>query len=360
MRRADLHKLSGAEFSTRLIEWQQSHGRHALPWQNTRDPYRVWLSEIMLQQTQVATVLGYYDRFLQRFPDVAALAAAPLDDVLALWSGLGYYSRARNLHRCAREVVDHQGGVFPRSSELLAQLPGIGRSTAAAIAAFCFGERVAILDGNVKRVLARVLAFDRDLASTANERELWSQATELLPEHGGIEAYTQGVMDLGATVCLAREPSCLLCPVQPLCIAAGTQTQARYPVKSRKLKRGAREHVWLWLRWRDRMWLVQRPDSGVWASLWSLPEFESLETFDAASASWPGGAEPLPSFTHVLTHLDWTLHPQRWTLPPRTSAKTVAAIVSAWPSGRWFDIDEALAAGLPAPLRKLLVSGSAT
>lgn len=360
MRRAERKAPPGAEFSTRLIEWQRSHGRHALPWQNTRDPYRVWLSEIMLQQTQVATVLGYYERFLRRFPDVAALAAAPLDDVLALWSGLGYYSRARNLHRCAREVVEHHGGAFPRSSERLAQLPGVGRSTAAAIAAFCFGERVAILDGNVKRVLTRVLAFDGDLAQSANERALWSQASALLPENGGIEAYTQGLMDLGATVCLAREPSCLLCPVQPLCIAAGTQTQSRFPVRSRKLKRGVREHIWLWLRWRDRIWLVQRPDSGVWAGLWSLPEFASVENFDAASSSWPGSAESLPSFTHVLTHLDWTLHPLRWTLPPRTAARTIAAIVSAWPSGRWFDLDEALAAGLPAPLRKLLVSSGAT
>jgi len=360
VRRAEQKTPPGAEFSTRLIEWQRSHGRHALPWQNTRDPYRVWLSEIMLQQTQVATVLGYYGRFLQRFPDVAALAAAPLDDVLALWSGLGYYSRARNLHRCAREVVEHHRGAFPRSSEALAQLPGIGRSTAAAIAAFCFGERVAILDGNVKRVLTRVLAFEGDLAQGSNERALWSQASALLPEHGGIEAYTQGLMDLGATICLAREPSCLLCPMQPLCAAAGTQTQSRFPVKSRKVKRGAREHVWLWLRWREKIWLVQRPDSGVWAGLWSLPEFESAEAFDGASASWPGSAEVLPSFTHVLTHLDWTLHPQRWTLPLRSAAKTVAAIVSAWPSGRWFDLDEALAAGLPAPLRKLLLANSAT
>jgi len=360
VRRAERKAPAGAEFSTRLIQWQRSHGRHALPWQNTRDPYRVWLSEIMLQQTQVATVLGYYERFLQRFPDVATLAAAPLDDVLALWSGLGYYSRARNLHRCAREVVQLPDGAFPRSSEELARLPGIGRSTAAAIAAFCFGERVAILDGNVKRVLTRVLAFDGDLAQGANERALWAQASELLPEGDGIEAYTQGLMDLGATLCLAREPSCLLCPVQPLCIAAGTQTQSRYPVKSRKLKRSAREHVWLWLRWRDRIWLVQRPQSGVWAGLWSLPELGSTESLVAASASWPGKGEALPSFKHVLTHLDWTLHPRRWTFPPHTAPKAIDAIVSAWPAGRWFDIDEALTAGLPAPLRKLLVANAAT
>ena len=342
-------------FAQRVVEWQRSHGRNTLPWQNTTDPYRVWLSEIMLQQTQVATVLGYYERFLQRFPDVATLAAAPLDDVFALWSGLGYYSRARNLHRCAQAVVAEHGGQFPRSSQALATLPGIGRSTAAAIAAFCFGERVAILDGNVKRVLTRALAFDGDLASGAQEKLLWQQATQLLPDEG-VESYTQGLMDLGATVCLTRSPHCLLCPVQVTCIAAREGEPENYPVKTRKLKRGRREHVWLWLQWRDQLWLTQRPASGVWAGLWSLPEFESIDDFDAASRDWPGTGEALPSFTHVLTHLDWRLHPLRWTLPARGSAAQRDAIVKAWPTGRWFNLDEALALGLPAPLRKLLLT----
>jgi len=344
-------------FAARLIAWQHTHGRHSLPWQNTRDPYRVWLSEIMLQQTQVATVLGYYERFLQRFPDVAALAAASLDEVFALWSGLGYYSRARNLHRCAQAVVAEHGGRFPTRSDELVTLPGIGRSTAAAIAAFCFGERVAILDGNVKRVLTRVLAFDGDLAETAHERALWHEATRLLPERD-IERYTQGLMDLGATLCTQRAPSCLLCPVEPVCAAAKAGTQTRYPVKTRKLKRGTREHVWLWLESRARVWLVQRPATGVWAGLWSLPEYAGRAEFDAASAGWPGQAEELPSFTHVLTHLDWTLHPLRWRLPVRAAEARIATIVAAWPSGRWFTLEEALAAGLPAPLRKLLLQSS--
>ncbi|MEP7295151.1 MAG: A/G-specific adenine glycosylase [Burkholderiales bacterium] len=340
-------------FAAPLIAWQRTHGRHTLPWQNTRDPYRVWLSEIMLQQTQVATVLGYYDRFLQRFPDVAALAAASLDDVFALWSGLGYYSRARNLHRCAQAVVAEHGGRFPASSELLMTLPGIGRSTAAAIAAFCFGERVAILDGNVKRVLTRVLAFEGDLAEAKQERALWTEATALLPARD-IERYTQGLMDLGATVCTQRAPSCLLCPVRGHCRAAQAGTQVRYPIKTRKLKRGTREHVWLGLTWRDRLWLTQRPATGVWAGLWSLPEFGSRSAFDAACADWPGHGDDLPSFTHVLTHLDWTLHPVRWNIPARTAAASVERITGAWPAGRWFSLAEALAAGLPAPLRKLL------
>jgi A/G-specific adenine glycosylase len=342
-----------AAFAAHVISWQRTHGRHALPWQNTRDPYRVWLSEIMLQQTQVATVLGYYERFLQRFPDVAALAAAPLDDVLALWSGLGYYSRARNLHRCAQVVAADHGGAFPRDSATLASLPGIGRSTAAAIAAFCFGEKVAILDGNVKRVLTRVLGFAGDLAEAKQERLLWAHATALLPDEG-IESYTQGLMDLGATLCLARSPQCLICPVRSDCRGAQQGRPEDYPVKTRKLKRGRREHVWLQLQWRDEIWLVQRPPTGVWASLWSLPEFDSPAAFEAASHDWPGRAHALPSFTHVLTHLDWTLHPLRWELPPRMSVARVAAITSTWPSGRWFGLDEALALGLPAPLRKLL------
>jgi len=339
--------------ATRVIAWQRVHGRHHLPWQNTRDPYRVWLSEVMLQQTQVATVLGYYERFLARFPTVADLAAAPQDDVMALWSGLGYYSRARHMHRCAQAVVALHGGEFPRSSQALMTLPGIGRSTAAAIAAFCYGERVAILDGNVKRVLTRVLGFEGDLAEAAQERRLWAEATGLLPEQG-VEPYTQGLMDLGATLCSTRRPHCLLCPLHEVCAAAADGRPEHFPVKSRKLKRGRREHVWLWLRWRDRVWLDQRPDSGVWAGLWSLPEFADASAFDAASVGWPGAGEWLPSFTHTLTHLDWTLHPLRWTLPARTNAARVAAIVSAWAGGRWFDLDEARAAGLPAPLRRLL------
>jgi A/G-specific adenine glycosylase len=347
------------DFSGRVIAWQRVHGRHSLPWQNTRDPYRVWLSEIMLQQTQVTTVLGYYARFLDKFPDIQALAAATLDEVFALWSGLGYYSRARNMHRCAQAVVAEHGGAFPNNSVALQTLPGIGRSTAAAIAAFCFSERVAILDGNVKRVLTRVLGFDGDLAVAAQERALWAQATELLPI-SGVEAYTQGLMDLGATLCSARSPQCLLCPVQQSCAALRIGQPERFPVKTRKLKRSRREHVWLWLSWKDQIWLVQRPPTGVWAGLWSLPEFASQDSLNEVAAAWPGEAESLPSFTHTLTHLDWTLHPLRWTLPARSSEARVHAVTGQCGSsdsvGKWCRLDEALAMGLPAPLRKLLLA----
>ena len=356
----ELTAIDDASLSARVIRWQATHGRHGLPWQGTRDPYRVWLSEVMLQQTQVTTVLAYYDRFLARFPDVAALAAAPLDDVLALWSGLGYYSRARNLHRCAQVVMAEHGGRFPPHAEALARLPGIGRSTAAAIAAFCFGERVAILDGNVNRVLARAIGFESDLAEARNVDALWERATALLPAAGGMARYTQGLMDIGATVCLPRAPNCLICPLVDDCAAAASGQPARLPLKSRRLRRSARESVWLWLRWGDRHWMLRRPATGVWAALWSLPEFGDEAELRAAGERWPGMPRPLPSFTHVLTHLDWTFHPRVWALPADTPADVVGAVTAAWPEGRWHTLEEALASGVPAPLRKLLVSAAAS
>lgn len=337
-----------SEFHRELVAWQRSHGRHHLPWQRTRDPYRVWLSEIMLQQTQVTTVLGYYERFLARFPDVAALAAAPEDEVFGLWSGLGYYSRARNLHRCAQEVVARFGGRFPHTAAELATLPGIGRSTAAAVAAFCFGERVAILDGNVRRVLARLLAYGGDLAVAANERALWAAADVLLPpadRPDDIAAYTQGLMDLGATICLPRRPDCLLCPVQALCRARAGGDVERYPVRSRKLRRTA-QTLWVLLAQREEdgaVWLHKRPARGIWAGLWALPVFESRE---ALLAACPSAAElqDLPAFVHVLTHKDLHLHP------------VAAAFASQSPAieGSWVDADRWPTLGLPAPVRRLL------
>jgi len=341
-----------AGIAQRVMRWQREHGRHGLPWQDTRDPYRVWLSEVMLQQTQVSTVLAYYPRFLARFPDLRSLAAAPLDDVLALWSGLGYYSRARNLHRCAVVVVNEHGGRFPGSSSELAALPGIGRSTAAAIAAFAFGERAAILDGNVKRVLTRALGFEGDLAQAAQQSALWAAAESLLPARG-IEVYTQGLMDLGAGICLARRPACERCPLSDVCTAKAEGTPARYPVKTKTRRRGRRRHALLWLQRGGRVWLTQRPDSGVWASLWSLPEFDSAEALQGLVDGWPGQGDWLPTIEHALTHFDWTLQPLRWALPARASSKIDAAL----PSGRWVTPAEALQMGLPAPVRRLLEQG---
>ena len=335
-------------FAAQVVRWQASHGRSGLPWQATRDPYRVWLSEIMLQQTQVATVLGYYERFLARCPDVRALAAAPLDEVLGLWSGLGYYSRARNLHRCAQQVVQAFGGEFPRSAQLLQTLPGIGRSTASAIAAFCFGERVAILDGNVKRVLTRVLGFGADLASTANERALWQLADALVPERGeDMPAYTQAMMDLGATVCLARSPQCLICPVAPMCAARREGTPERYPVKTRKLKRTA-QSLWVLQAMREdgAVWLHRRPATGVWAGLFCLPVFDSFEALQGALPA-RASIEPGEPFVHVLTHKDLHLHPQRVQM----------ARGAPQGEGDWYGPGQWASLGLPAPVRRLLEAG---
>ena len=213
------------DFAARLIAWHADHGRHDLPWQNTHDPYRIWLSEIMLQQTQVDTVVPYYRRFLARCPDIATLAAADSGTVMALWSGLGYYARARNLHACAQRLVADHGGAFPATAEAIATLPGIGRSTAAAIAAFAFGERTAILDGNVKRVLCRAFGIDGFPGQAAVERKLWALAEALLP-HADVATYIQAQMDLGATLCTRGTPHCTRCPL-------ATVSEVQVPLQSR-------------------------------------------------------------------------------------------------------------------------------
>ncbi len=346
------------DLADRLVAWQRQDGRHHLPWQGVRDPYRVWLSEIMLQQTQVSTVLVYFDRFLARFPDVAALAAAPLDDVLTLWAGLGYYTRARNLHKCAQTVMSEHGGQFPATAELLETLPGIGRSTAAAIASFCFDERATILDGNVKRVLTRVMAWGQDLAVSSNEKALWQAAAVVLPRHGvDMPSYTQGLMDLGATVCTQRKPSCLVCPWVDLCQARVLGQPETYPIKTRKLKRSKRESWCLWVEHRGAVWLVQRPGKGVWASLWTLPLYDSeAELRSAAQALGLPEPEAQPVVNHVLTHLDWRLHPLRsvslQSLKDTALPHGIGA--DAEITGRWVPLDELASIGLPAPFRKLL------
>ena len=337
--------------ATRVVHWQERHGRNQLPWQNTRDPYRVWLSEIMLQQTQVSTVLEYFSRFLTRFPDVRSLAAGSQDDVMALWSGLGYYSRARNLHACAQQVVALHAGEFPVSAQILETLPGIGRSTAGAIASLCFSERVPILDGNVKRVLTRVLGFDADLAVASNERALWEQATELLPRgrlDTAMPRYTQGMMDLGATVCLSRNPLCLVCPISDLCVAGRAGTAANYPVKTRKVKRIAQS---LWLLWAEStdasVYLQKRPIPGVWAGLYCFPLFDGpTEVAQAVPERYRKDLKEGPVFKHVLTHKDLHLHPVRVQLP---------AIALATLSGEWISASQLPGLGMPAPVRKLLV-----
>lgn len=333
-----------------VVHWQRAHGRSSLPWQNTRDPYRVWLSEIMLQQTQVATVLGYYARFMDCFPDVRALAAASEDAVLAQWSGLGYYSRARNLHKAARTVVAQHGAVFPRTAAQLAQLPGVGRSTAAAIAAFCYGERVAILDANVRRVLARFFAFEQDLAHAAGERALWEKASELVPEsEHDMPAYTQGLMDLGAGLCTPRRPACTACPLASACKARQSGEPERFPIRSRKVLR--RQETWWLSVLRDpdgRTWLHRRPASGIWAGLYCTPVFADEKALAAHAARLGAtSSEALAPVRHALTHRELVLRPVRTVLAESVHFKD--------PEGAWYEAQELSAIGLPAPLRSLLL-----
>jgi A/G-specific adenine glycosylase len=344
-----LEVVSDPTFATRIVAWQRNHGRHDLPWQNTRDAYRIWLSEVMLQQTQVAAVLPYYARFVASFPDVRALAAASLDSVLAHWSGLGYYRRAHHLHQAAKVVVEKHGGVFPRDAATLAQLPGIGRSTAAAIAAFASGERGAILDGNVKRVLAR----HRGIAGA--ERDLWAMADVLLPGTD-IEAYTQGLMDLGAIVC-TRTPRCGECPVATDCIARREDRIGELPSPRPARTLPQRAVRVLVLEHCGEILLERRPPNGVWSGLWSLPEL-ALEGDVVAGVRDRFGVTadacvPLPPFTHGFTHFTLTLHPQR-------------VAVSQWPMQAqapgqvWLSPNDALASALPAPIRRLIASLSST
>ncbi|CAN7257999.1 A/G-specific adenine glycosylase [Acidovorax sp. LjRoot129] len=352
---SDVGKESVAEL---VVAWQAAHGRNHLPWQQTRDPYKVWLSEIMLQQTQVATVLDYYARFLARFPDVAALAAASQDEVMGLWSGLGYYTRARNLHRCAQQVVAEHGGAFPCTADMLATLPGIGRSTAGAIAAFCFSERVPILDANVRRVLTRLLGFEKDLASAANERLLWSAAESLLPQKNLRDAmprYTQGLMDLGASICTPRAPRCSQCPLASRCVAYQAGDPERYPVKTRRLARRSESWQLLLLRGPEgRVWLQRRPASGIWAGMHCVPVFADDASLSSYVASLGDASRvscnTLQPFLHVLTHRDLHLHPI-----------LVTGEIAERPTeeGEWFGPDQWAAIGLPAPIRKLLDSTQA-
>ena len=311
----------------------------------------------MLQQTQVVTVQSYFPKFIDRFPTVGSLALASLDDVLALWSGLGYYSRARNLHRCAQQIMTLHGGEFPACAQLLTTLPGIGRSTAAAIASLCFGERVAILDANVKRVVTRVQAFGEDLASATNERALWDIASLLLPAPKRavqqMPGYTQGMMDLGATVCLPKTPLCGNCPVFTFCKAQSQGNPQHYPVRSRKLKRSSQ---FIWLLWaytaQGRVWLEKRPAPGVWAGLYCFPLFDREDALRAALPQHlQTKLQPEKVFTHVLTHKDLHLHPFK-----------IALLDEAlqWDSGRWVAVHEFQKVGLPAPIRNLLESRTAT
>ena len=311
-------------FATKLIGWQRRHGRHDLPWQGTRDPYRIWLSEVMLQQTQVATVIPYYSRFLETYPTVEALAAASEEEVLQLWAGLGYYSRGRNLHKAARVIAQHG---FPATQQTIEQLPGIGRSTAAAIAAFAFGERAAILDGNVKRVLARCFA-------TNDKEKLWARAEALLPRKD-VETYTQALMDLGATVCTRLKPSCAACPVRQDCVAHAKGWADRFPAPRARKALPLKETTWWVILKGTKVLMEKRPSPGIWGGLLAFPE-----------AKRPGWAvkKRLAVVEHGFTHF-------RLRATPLVCRAKDARIDEGQ---RWIEIEKAVDAPVPAPVKTLL------
>ncbi|MFT5532592.1 MAG: A/G-specific adenine glycosylase [Burkholderiaceae bacterium] len=352
-------------FSAAVIDWQQRHGRHALPWQNTRDAYRVWLSEIMLQQTQVTAVIPYYQKFLTSFPDVLALANASSEQVMSHWSGLGYYTRARNLHQCAKRVVAEYAGQFPSDPLLLADLPGIGRSTAAAISAFAYGTRAAILDGNVKRVFARVFGVEGYPGSKPVEDQLWRRAVDLLPLDG-IERYTQGLMDLGATLCTRSRPDCTRCPLAERCVALATDRVAVLPVRKPKKAVPHRQTAMLVVIDQGQVLLEQRPDSGIWGGLLSLPEVEALAPADLddendstvfellleqalAPFGVPVSCARLTPFSHVFTHFKLQISPYEVHLSRRLDR-------TGQDSHVWYPVEALADAPLPAPVKKLLLA----
>jgi A/G-specific adenine glycosylase len=341
------------DFASRIIAWQQRHGRHDLPWQNTRDPYRIWLSEVMLQQTQVVAVVPYFRRFIARFPDVAALAAASEDEVLALWSGLGYYARARNLHRAARWIAQRHGGNFPRELPEVAALPGIGASTAAAICTFAFGARHAILDGNVKRVLARQFGIAGYPGRRDVEQALWARSSALLPEEH-VESYIQGLMDLGATLCTRSAPHCQRCPVADTCVALrqGRTMELPTPRPVRALPR--RATAMLVLRHAGELLLERRPAPGLWGGLWCFPEVNTDRVQQECAARFGAHIEVdgrLGHIEHGFTHFRLRITPllARLKHPPATHE----------PGRLWVSPEDALHAAIPVPVRKILKALSA-
>lgn len=340
-------------FSQKLLHWYTQHGRHDLPWQQNRTLYRVWVSEIMLQQTQVTTVIPYFERFMARFPDIHALADASQDEVLHLWTGLGYYARARNLHKAAQIIRDDYANQFPEDFELVLALPGIGRSTAGAILAQALGQRHVILDGNVKRVLTRVYAIEGWPGKKDIENQLWALAESLTPDQQ-LTDYTQAIMDLGATAC-ARKPNCPACPVIDLCVAHQQDNVTNYPTpKKRKALPVKTTHMLVLQNKAGEVLLQQRPPSGIWGGLWSLPEYSEDNTDNIQQ--WCeqqlglriDSIESQPLFRHTFSHfhLDIT--------PIACQVKSPANHVMEATNRVWYNTQQPESLGLPAPVLKIL------
>ena len=341
------------QFASRLIKWQKQYGRHGLPWQG-REPYLVWLSEIMLQQTQVRTVLDYYPRFVASFPTVHALAAAHEDQVLGLWQGLGYYSRARNLHKAAKQIVTEFAGQFPSTRIQLQTLCGVGRSTAAAIAAFCFNERETILDGNVKRVLCRLLALDGDLNNKFFEQQLWHAAESLLPEKTeDIPTYIQGLMDLGAMICKRSKPICTACPMSDICLVKADNLVSQLPRKKKAVAVKDISLYWLVLRNRQNgaLLLHKRPAKGIWGGLWCVPCLDSLAALDNLVTELELTCDDLHEgieISHRLTHRQLHIVP----FTAQTSFKANLEVIL--PTAEWVLPQNLSDYGIPKPLKNYL------
>ena len=354
---------SERRFAQPLLAWFDRHGRHDLPWTSNPTPYRVWVSEVMLQQTQVAAVIPYFERFLRRFATVEALAAAPLDEVLHLWTGLGYYARARNLHAAAQQVVRQHRGSFPQTLEAVQALPGVGCSTAGAILALAHGQRHPILDGNVKRVLARVFGIDGDPASAAVRSALWARAEACTPTQR-VAAYTQAIMDLGATVCTRSRPHCDACPFQGTCAAFAGGRQAALPGRAVRRARPARETTLLIVEAGGpdgpAVLLERRPAPGIWGGLWAPPQFDGAD----AALAWcrrelgepeaDADADGLMPIDHAFTHFDLRL------VPLRVRCQ-IGARLGDRDDQLWYSFAAPPRIGLPQPVRRLLAQlGAAT
>ncbi len=322
-------------FADKIIAWQKLYGRHDLPWQNTTDPYAIWVSEIMLQQTQVSAVIGYYTKFMRRFPTIAALAAATQEDILQSWSGLGYYSRARNLHNAAQKIVDEFSGSFPTQFDDILSLPGIGRSTAAAISTFAFNLPMPILDGNVKRVFARHFLIQGWPGMPNIEKEMWQIANRENPNEEAV-AYTQGLMDLGATLCVRSRPRCDTCPVRASCQAHALQQTQTLPTPKPRKTLPERSTTMLLYLYANEVMLQKRTNTGIWGGLWSFPESDNV----------PDNAQMLPKLTHTFTHFKLNIQPVLIQTGKQASA----------PNTLWIGLDEAIHAAIPTPVRKILLS----
>ncbi len=343
---------SPPNFAQRLLSWFDQHGRHDLPWQTERTPYRVWVSEIMLQQTQVGTVIPYFERFMQRFATVEELAAAETDQVLHLWTGLGYYARARNLHAAAKTVVNSRDGTFPRSVDGLMELPGIGESTAGAIAAISMGTRALIMDGNVKRVLARCHGIEGWPEKSAVKKELWKIADSLTP-YKRVDDYTQAIMDLGATVCTRSKPACTDCPFEADCIALKQDRVSDLPGKKPKKSIPTRSVAMFILQDEVGSVLLQkRPAAGIWGSLYSLPESPNADTPPELGRAAPINVESdtmrqLDVIRHSFSHYHLDITP----VLISTRRPNEVAETDRW---LWYPLDHSLEVGLAAPVKKLL------